>query len=847
MAAAWPLTGRAEELSLISGLTRRRDGPAGVVLAGAAGVGKTRLAREALAAAEQRGALTRWAVATASARVLPLGAFAATLGVVGPDPARLVRQASDVLLACAGRAGVIVGVDDAHLLDELSAMLVHQLALRRAVTLVLTLRTGETAPDAVTALWKDGHLPRLELQPLSEAETATLVEATLGGPLDSAAARRLWTTTQGNALYLRQLVDGELEASRLHQVAGVWRWSGEFELSPGLAELVSARIGRLPDDQRDVVEVLAFGEPLGMPLLTELTDAAVAVEAAEARGLVEVYPDGRRLQARLAHPLAATGARRAGDTLRRAVLALDSDLQPDSMLLTDAARRATELGDLALAQRVAVAAVTAGGGFEPRLLLGNALVWSGRGAEAESELAALGLLARTDAQRAQVAIPRVAALAWGLGLPAAAEVMLDAVASVVSDDAAGLELAGMRSVLDAFLGRSVQAAKTAARVLAHPRCSPPAAQLATWGLAAAGGGLGRLDGLGDRVRQIDARADSSETGLHQAAVVGSSWVRGLLLAGLLDQAEDAAQRYRERCQDTPGPGDVITSFMCGKVAKSRGQVQTAARLFRQSLAGVRGADTGGWAFQLLVNLTGTLGMAGNATSAREALEGMTAARHPALGYREPEVLLAQAWVAVAEGTVGEAVALARRAAEVAASQPQPAVEVLALHTGVCFGDRTVADRLAELATQVDGPRAPAAAAHAAALAADDGAVLHAASVQLEQMGALLLAADAAAQAAATHTRHDLRGSAQVAATRAHRLAVACEGARTPALVAVETPLPLTNREREIVTLAAGGLSNRQIAERLVVSVRTVEGHLYRACAKLGTSDRTELAALLHGD
>ncbi|MGH3778812.1 MAG: LuxR C-terminal-related transcriptional regulator [Pseudonocardiaceae bacterium] len=871
MAVTWPLTGRAEELSLISGLTRRRDGPAGVVLAGAAGVGKTRLAREALAVAEQRGTLTRWAVATASARALPLGAFAATLGVVGPDPARLVRQATDALLAGAGRAGVIVGVDDAHLLDELSAMLVHQLALRRAVTLVLTLRTGETAPDAVTALWKDGHLPRLELQPLSEAETATLVEATLGGPLDSAAARRLWTTTQGNALYLRQLVDGELEAGRLHQVAGVWRWSGEFELSPGLAELVSARIGQLPDEQRDVVEVLAFGEPLGMPLLTELTDAAVAVEAAEARGLVEVYPDGRRLQVRLAHPLfgevqreqmgrlrarrlrgriaqalAATGARRAGDTLRRAVLALDSDLQPDSVLLTDAARRATELGDLALAQRVAVAAVAAGGGFEPRLLLGNALVWSGRGAEAESELAALGLLARTDAQRAQVAIPRVAALAWGLGLPAEAEAMLDAVASVVADDAAGLELAGMRSVLDAFLGRSVQAAEAAAGVLAHPCCSPPAAQLATWGLAAAGGGLGRLDGLGDRVRQIDARADSSETGLHQAAVVGSSWVRGLLLAGLLDQAEDAAQRYRERCQDTPGPGDVITSFMCGKVAKSRGQVQTAARWFRQSLAGVRGADTGGWAFQLLVNLTGTLGMAGNATSALEALEGMTAARHPALGYREPEVLLAQAWVAAAEGTVGEAVALARRAAEVAASQPQPAVEVLALHTAVCFGDRTVADRLAELATQVDGPRAPAAAAHAAALAADDGAALHAASVQLEQMGALLLAADAAAQAAATHTRHDLRGSVQAAATRAHRLAVACEGARTPALVAVEAPLPLTNREREIVTLAAGGLSNRRIAERLVVSVRTVEGHLYRACAKLGTSDRTELAALLHG-
>jgi hypothetical protein len=356
--ARWPLTGRSEELSRISGLTRRRDGPAGVVLAGAAGVGKTRLAREALAAAEQRGALTRWAVGTSSARALPLGAFAATLGMVGPDPARLVRQAGEALLAGAGRAGVVVGVDDAHLLDELSAVLVHHLVLRRAASVVLTLRTGETAPDAVTALWKDGHLPRLELDPLSQTETETLVEARLGGPVDSGAARRLWSSTRGNALYLWQLVDGELEAGRLRQVASVWRWSREPALSPGLVELVSARIGGLPEAQRDVLEVLALGEPLGISLLVGLTDA-VAVEQVEARGLVEVYLDGRRLQARLAHPLfgevqqaqigmfharrlrgriacalGATGGRRADDTLRRAALMLDSDLPADPVLLT---------------------------------------------------------------------------------------------------------------------------------------------------------------------------------------------------------------------------------------------------------------------------------------------------------------------------------------------------------------------------------------------------------------------------------------------------------------------------------------------------------------------------------
>jgi DNA-binding NarL/FixJ family response regulator len=56
------------------------------------------------------------------------------------------------------------------------------------------------------------------------------------------------------------------------------------------------------------------------------------------------------------------------------------------------------------------------------------------------------------------------------------------------------------------------------------------------------------------------------------------------------------------------------------------------------------------------------------------------------------------------------------------------------------------------------------------------------------------------------------------------------------------PLPLTAREREILTLAARGLSNKALAERLTVSVRTVEGNLYRAGLKLGVSERTGSAS-----
>jgi ATP/maltotriose-dependent transcriptional regulator MalT len=58
------------------------------------------------------------------------------------------------------------------------------------------------------------------------------------------------------------------------------------------------------------------------------------------------------------------------------------------------------------------------------------------------------------------------------------------------------------------------------------------------------------------------------------------------------------------------------------------------------------------------------------------------------------------------------------------------------------------------------------------------------------------------------------------------------------------PLPISDREREVVLLAASGLSNREIAQRLVVSVRTVESHLYQASAKLGVAGREGLLEVL---
>ena len=64
------------------------------------------------------------------------------------------------------------------------------------------------------------------------------------------------------------------------------------------------------------------------------------------------------------------------------------------------------------------------------------------------------------------------------------------------------------------------------------------------------------------------------------------------------------------------------------------------------------------------------------------------------------------------------------------------------------------------------------------------------------------------------------------------------------MCAASRPLPLSPREREIAHLVSLGMTNREIAERLVVSARTVENHLYRMFAKLDVTERDELAALI---
>jgi DNA-binding NarL/FixJ family response regulator len=143
---------------------------------------------------------------------------------------------------------------------------------------------------------------------------------------------------------------------------------------------------------------------------------------------------------------------------------------------------------------------------------------------------------------------------------------------------------------------------------------------------------------------------------------------------------------------------------------------------------------------------------------------------------------------------------------------------------------------------VEGTRVVAAKDHAAAWSARAPEALHTVSARLEELELLQHAADAAAQASTLHAANGDHPRAAAASQRARELAERCGGLRTPALTAGLSPVAVSAREREVASLAASGLSNREIAERMHVSMRTIESHIYRACTRLGLSSRAEFVA-----
>ena len=907
------MVGRDRELQRCDDASAR-PGCVGVVLVGHAGVGKTALAG---AFASKRygsnGDLLRIS-ASESASSIPLGAVAPllTLPTAPTAQADLIRHTVAALVArstqAAAKGGtLVILVDDAHLLDDASATLVHQLALTGTMFLIVTIRSQETVSDSIIALWKDGLADRLDIDVLGLAESTALASAILGSPLSPSAAMTLFEASGGNPLFLQQLVASARETAALALVAGrgpvAGRWSlvAPLPLPPDLVSAVEGRLEHLADEDRSIVELLALGEPLDAEMLEELAGhgGEQRLERLEAAGFIVADHDRQRLSVRLGHPMygevlratmpstwanrarllladtLASRGRPADDAMRIATWRLDALATIPSTIATIAAQQALLRFDPELAERI----VRSSDAYRPAgQTSAGSVIGSVIGNVEGSSVAIDDATSERDAE-AELLLATIASFA---GRPAPALDHLDQLDRILDgsrhdgrlrsrgavlrfdvlsyilgrfDEAFALEVPpdGDRSVGSALTARKAIVAVT----IAQPRLAESL--------------LAELSEV-----KPGTRADVWVSLAH-AMTHASRGRLGVALA-YIDRAEAAFEIIG---WDPSLPDPAIVVYVRIRTLQHVGRLREASELADKAV----GYETDRWSVQAVawVRLAGSsvermlgrplvaeasaiaaaavfqqsgsfqleaVALAEAAAAAATAGDG-PGAHAAAMQCDETKIdnfytRAAHAWDIIREGRVAEGVSLLVGLLTSRRGREAREETLLILDIVRLGGAADVVDAAAQLAQRVDGELTAVVAAYAAATVADDGPALEQIAEQFAGFGFSLPAAEAAFAACAAHLRDGQQRRSSAFLPRAEQLRAALEGVHTPGLHPPHVQALLAPREREVAALAATGATSRAIADALGLSQRTVESYVQNAYDKLGLASRAELAAILAG-
>jgi DNA-binding CsgD family transcriptional regulator len=816
--------------------------------------------------------LVQLGVADVSSPVAVLRTLWAHLGTdgadagTGPDPAASV--------------GLIL-VDDAQAVDEATAEMITELVQAGWAKVVAACKPRPGIPQPMLRLWHQGAAERFDLLPLTGEESHELCTALLGGHVPDETSDAFRHASGGNPLVLKLLVQEALNSDALTNHNGIWLLSEDGPTpSPDLADVVRRQLMRTSHAGREALNLVALAEPVAVELVEELAGPDAVDELLEQQ-LVALTNDAGGAGLRLLSPA-------YGEVLRRLVPAARS-LQLHQLLVSrleeeprtpEALLRmvtwALDCGARVPETQLLRAAVLACKLFQNNLALriGAAIH------DPDLKVEAAAVLARAN---------------FNLGRYRAAEALLE------RDIEPGLHLTPMlfrfllRAVTRAAIGQSAaglirdgQALRRAGQVLGgqnpatekrvatatsrmaalldllvlslqgkYPQMSPiieellhgapedgeqdpPVILALTLALQAE-----QLCALGKPEAGYLAARTALEMGQPPESDVfflpEFILVRQLscsLSAGHWDQATAPLTGYAV----AQGPEVVTFSgsshLTFGMIAIRQGRFGNAVDILVPGVEALRHSDP-----QQLYGLCSAMAFYAAAVEGRqeEARRLEQDYQSRATAGMQLAALHAEAFASAGRGVLdrdgsGQADLLA--CAERAAAQGAALVELHALDLAIGLGDRSRLERYNEVAAHVEGPWAAALATYGHALLAGGGAAYLAAGEDLLAAG---LAGRAAEAFSAALSRIE-KGRNREATTAARNGL-----ARSQALLGLAPVDPhadgkprLTEREQTIVHLAAQGRTDREIAARLHISVRTVEGHLYRCYAKLGVSGREGL-------
>jgi DNA-binding CsgD family transcriptional regulator len=901
------VVGRESVLARLDQFVRDRPAGGTIVLVGGAGIGKTTLWEAAVGSARAGGARVLTARPSGSAAQLPFGGLidlcdgleeaefaavpppqrraleAALLRAEPPVPAASTTAVAlgllGVVRTLAARAPVIIAIDDLPWLDAPSAEALAFVARRVDETLVkflLARRPGRVG--ALESMLSRAGVERVQLDPLSLGAVRRLLFERFGLTMSRHHLVRVVELTGGNPLFAlevgRSLVDRDRAAL-----------DDDLPLSESLEDMLGNRVAQLPATVRRVLLAVALSEDPRADQLVGIIDERALDDALDTGAVVI---DGQRVRA--SHPLLAAAAEkrsRAGER-RRLHLALSETARDEPTRAMHLALAATT-PDEALAARVAAAADIArarGARQQAALLAGHGLRLTAASAEARARrvldlaerLDDAGELRRMTAllnqELASLPPGSLRARAWMLLSESDAvrsrdeqEAFLEQALTECGEDRnlrarVLVKRAGNAAV--AGVANLAQAEAWAIQALEDAQEST-VSRYALWALAFARGLTGR--GCDDLCAQSAVAADP--TAYISASAERVAAYR-LVWRGELADARASSQTLLELADERGDPTSYAMVRMQTVVLELRaGRLDAAAHLLdewaessdfetqfrpqyprcRALLEAVRGAvaEATRWAEE-------TIRLAQAAGSRWDELEARRALGTAALVEPTPDEALAALWPVwehcEREGVLDPGVF------------PVAPELVEALVEKERFDDaRAITHKLEERGARQGHPWALASAKRCTALvqlaeagyAEASAARLAEASVELEQLGFIFdrarcqlalgriqrrvkqwrNARQTLEQAAGGFAALGADGWAQRARSELERV-----GGRR------RTEGELTPSERRVVELAAEGLSNKEIAAALYVTVNTVEVYLARAFTALGVRSRAQLAKRL---
>jgi len=798
-----------------------------------------------------------------------------------------------------GEAPLLLAVDDVQWADDPSLRFLEFLERRLEglpVLVVVTVRSGEPAVDraALDALLAGGRAHAIRPAPLSARATAALVETTLPAPPDSGLAEVLHEASKGNPYVLRELLSA-LRADGARPTAAAARQLTETG-APSVARMTMRRVNGLPAPAIALAEATAvLGERADLPLAVAVAGLGEAVGQSAGRALVDAELLATDAPPRFAHPLIRSAIRGALDPPRLVALHTAAaerlaaaghvedaaqhllDVPPHHEpwvldTLAEAAAAAAARSGSAVALRLWRRALRepAGPARRSELLLATGAVEAELGRPEAVGTLREALATAPDARARFAASRQLAdALLRAGDTVAMVEVLERAIAEVEGVDArlaqeleAQLLLFGpwdieLRPRLASRLGRlgvprasdGAQPVRLTVAALEALNAARPAAEVAalagralsagalfaqeSWTVAAGSAAVnvlaraGRPDEAAAQLERAIARDRSRMAISALRTGVGVRAVIGVLRGDVLAAEADGRAMLELAPEGALGPPSLLAALIEALI--ERGRPDEAEH--ELEVAGLAGALPLSMPFNLILYARGRLRVARGLLDAGLADLLECGERCEAAGQRNPAIAPWRSQAAPLLAALGErdrAVALATSECELARRFDAPHVEGPALRALGMVSEG--AERLALLRRAVDTLEHSFARLELARALADLGDALRADGQRAPARDALQRAAGLAGALGA-----DALGSRIVEAL------VDAGGRPRPTRRAADE---LTPAERRVADVAARGLTNRQAAQELFLSEKTIETHLASTYRKLSIRSRVQLADAL---